>query len=191
MSPLICLGFAGAAALAGRLDAAAILLCGFDGMLRTQSLFLLRRGHVEFVGSRAVIKLARTKTTEKRGGVELIVIQSTLAAMLLRLACAGLAPDDYVLRMAPSSFRWLFAQLIATFGLTDANLAVYSLRRGGASWDFLQHGSMEKTLLRGHWQSTATARIYVQDAAAEITSLRLPAEAVAQLRIAARTLRTL
>ena len=35
---------------------------------------------------------------------------------------------------------------------------------------------MERTLLRGHWASTAAARVYAQDAAAELTSLRVVAK---------------
>ena len=43
---------------------------------------------------------------------------------------------------------------------------------------------MEKTLLRGHWASAQAARVYVQDAAAEITSLRLKADALEALEVA-------
>ena len=31
--------------------------------------------------------------------------------------------------------------------------------RGGATWDFLEHQSMERTLLRGRWASTSSARM--------------------------------
>ena len=44
---------------------------------------------------------------------------------------------------------------------------------------------MEKTLPQGHWASTQAARVYVQDAAAEITSLKLDSKAVEALQVAA------
>ena len=83
----------------------------------------------------------------------------------------------------------MFKELVGTLSLSQGNLAFYSLRRGGASHDFLAHGSMERTLLRGHWASTQAARVYVQDAAAEITSLCLSEESVSLLQIAAQGLK--
>ena len=51
----------------------------------------------------------------------------------------------------------------------------YSLRRGGATWGFFKHGSMETTLLRGRWQSSAATRVYVSDAAAAVVDYSLNA----------------
>ena len=185
MTPLICLGLAGAAAQLERPDVAALLLVGFDGMMRSQSIFSLRRRHVSFYRDRAVVQMEATKTTARRGGVELIVIQAAVAVATLRAACAGLTGDQLVLRSSVSDFRRVFAGLIEVLGLNNVGVAVYSLRRGGASFDFLTHNSMERTLLRGHWQSTSAARVYVQDAAAEITNLRLSDSQLSDLKAAA------
>ena len=48
-----------------------MIMVGFDGILRTQSLLLLRVGHVKFLKGQAVLKLVRTKTTMRNGGVQL------------------------------------------------------------------------------------------------------------------------
>ena len=90
-----------------------------------------------------------------------------------------------MLARRPDVFRDLFKRLVQALGMEKANLALYSLRRGGASHDFLSHGSMEQTLLRGHWSSTQAARVYVQDAAAEITTLRLSTSVISALSAAA------
>ena len=74
MSPLISVGLTGAALRVGALDVAALIMVGFDGILRTQSLLLLRVGHVKSLRGQAVPKLVRTKTTMRNGGVELVVI---------------------------------------------------------------------------------------------------------------------
>eukprot|EP00974_Lingulodinium_polyedra_P034691 3334525-Lingulodinium_polyedra.AAC.1 len=63
---------------------AALILVGFDGMLRSQSIFGLQRQHIAFLKNKAVVKLADTKTTARRGGAELIVIQSAVAVRWLR-----------------------------------------------------------------------------------------------------------
>ena len=150
MSPDICLGLAGAAVEAGAIDVGALLLTGFDGIMRTQSLLLLRVGHISFLKDKAIIRLIRTKTTMRTGGLELVVIQSRLAARVLRLACEGRGEAELVLNRSPAKFRLLFKTLVETLHLDHANLQPCSLRRGGASHDFLRHGSMERTLLRGH-----------------------------------------
>ena len=61
---------------------------------------------------------------------------------------------------------------ILNFGLAGL-FAVYSLRRGGATFSLLLHGSMDKLLLRGRWSSTSTARIYIQDTIATVSQLNL------------------
>ena len=127
-----------------------------------------------------MVKLVRTKTTMRRGGLELCVIKSSVAVNALRLACEGRPASSLVLARRPDVFIDLFKRLVQ-----KANLALYSLRRGGASHDFLSHGSMEQTLLRGHWSSTQAARVYVQDAAAEITTLRLSTSVISALSAAA------
>ena len=185
MSPLMCCGLAGAAFECGAIDMAALILIGFDGILRTQSLLLLRVGHVKFLKGKAVAKLVRTKTTMRRGGLELCVIKSSVAVNALRLACEGRPASSLVLARRPDLFRDLFKRLVQALGMEKANLALYSLRRGGASHDFLSHGSMEQTLVRGHWSSTQAARVYVQDAAAEITTLRLSTKVISALSAAA------
>ena len=101
MSPLICLGLAGAAYNLGAIDVSALFLVGFDGILRTQSLLLLRVGHVQFLRSQAVVKLVRTKTTMRNGGVELSVIRSRLAVNMRRLACMGSTPTEFGLSRSP------------------------------------------------------------------------------------------
>ncbi len=63
--------------------------------------------------------------------------------------------------------------LLQMFELDQFDFNFYSLRRGGATYDFASHGSMERTLLKGRWESTRSARVYVNEAraAAVYTSL--------------------
>ena len=102
----------------------------------------------------------------------MVVVESKLAVQSLQRACKGKHRNDLLLARGARVFRTLFKALIDLFEL-EGLITVYSLRRGGASWDFLQHQSMERTLLRGRWQSTSSARIYLQDATAMVTYLKL------------------
>ena len=122
--------------------------------------------------AKAILNLRDTKTSQLLGYSDMVVCESELAVKLLQQACASLHKDQPVMNVTPHKFRKLFLGAALKFGFSE-RLTVYSLRRGGATWAFLQHGSMEKVLLRGRWQSTKTARIYLQDAVAGMSDLLL------------------
>ena len=42
---------------------------------------------------------------------------------------------------------------------------------GGGSWHFQLHGSYDRTVEHGRWQSVRSARIYITEAAAEEAAL--------------------
>ena len=172
LSPLIVRAMAGAAWSLGFLAEASGLLLAFDAMLRSGELYQLRIKDIKFYGTRAVISLGYTKTGKRNNATEMVVVESKLAVQSLQRACKGKHRNDLLLARGARVFRTLFKALIDLFEL-EGLITVYSLRRGGASWDFLQHQSMERTLLRGRWQSTSSARIYLQDATAMVTYLKL------------------
>lgn len=172
ISPLLTRAFAGACVLAGKIPAAACLLTAFDALLRPGEMYLLRVGDITFYSCQAVITLRDTKTGRRHTSGEMVVVESRLAVHYLKLACEHRSVQSPVFAGGPTAFRQLFKNLVEHFEL-EGLFAVYSLRRGGATYNFLMHGSMEKTLLRGRWSSTSTARIYIQDTIATISQLRL------------------
>ena len=60
-------------------------------------------------------------------------------------------------------------------GLQRYGFRPYSLRRGGATHEMRQRGSMEHVLERGRWVSNSSARIYIQDAVATSVAISLAA----------------
>lgn len=187
LSPLLTKAFAGACVLTGRIPQAAVILLAFDALLRPGELYLLRRRDITFFHHHAVVTLRDSKSGKRKGITEMVVVNSLVAVFWLRKACKPLKPNDLLLGEGPPSFRQLFSNLVLHFGLTG-QYAIYSLRRGGATWDFLMHQSMERTLLRGRWQSTSTARIYLQDTIATVASLKLSPVQKCHARLAAATL---
>ena len=188
LSPLMIKAMAGAAMAIGFASEASALLVGFDAMLRSGELYELRIKDIAFYGTRAVLSLGMTKTGKRTNTSEMVVVESHLAVAALRHACAGRRRSEFLLSRGPRVFRCLFNSLVELFEL-EGTITVYSLRRGGASWDFLQHQSMERTLLRGRWQSTSSARIYLQDATAMVTHLKLSSEAEQRAKAAAALLK--
>ena len=189
LSPLIVRGFAGAAAHMGFIDEAAALLIGFDCVLRSGELYNLTIGDISFFQNKAVLCLGLSKTGKRTGANEMVVVESSLAICWLRKACLRGHKARKLLWRGDRFFRKLFYELCSLFEIRGL-LTVYSLRRGGATWNFLHHGSMEKTLLRGRWASTSTARIYLQDATATVSHLQLSAVQRSQLRSASVFLET-
>ena len=72
------------------------------------------------------------------------------------------------------------------FDVGEFNCQWYSVRRGGASYDFASHGLMERTLLRGRWESVKSARVYVNEALACSVAASLSLKARMSLRLAAK-----
>jgi len=64
--------------------------------------------------------------------------------------------------------------MLAALEIREAGYKPYSLRRGGASFDYRQHGVVSRTTLRGRWNSAKTARIYIADAMAVLAAVKLP-----------------
>ena len=121
---------------------------------------------------RAVLNLHQSKAGKRTGHSEMVIVESRMAFKWLKRACLNRHKDALLIERGAGFFRKLFHSLLSFFN-TEGLLNVYSLRRGGATWDFLHHQSMERTLLRGRWASTSTARIYLQDAAATVNHLSL------------------
>ena len=181
MHPLLLLGMAGLIYKVAHISVPACLLAGFDCLLRSGEIYNLERRDLLFYKTKAVLKLRETKTGKRTGCDEMVVCHSPLATTLLKLSCMHLRSRDKVLQVPPKVFRQLFVNAAAVFGIHD-RLNIYSLRRGGATWSFLQHGSMELTLLRGRWQSSTTARIYLQDSVASASDLQLSDDVKDRLR---------
>ena len=172
MHPLLIMGMASVTLQLGYLDIAALMLVGFECFLRSAEIYTLEVRDIHFYRDKAVLKLRDTKTSKRTGFDEMVLCHSVLATKLLKLACQNKKPHDTVLDSNPYMFRKLFGKSADVFGDFE-NLSVYSLRRGGATWNFLQHHSMELTLLKGRWASAKTARIYLQDAIAGLSDLQM------------------
>lgn len=159
---------------------AALLLVGFDAFLRPGELYKLTPGDIAWASGRACLSLKDTKSGQRKGAEEMVFVESRLATNLLRLAVRRVPTKACILDRPPQAFRALFFNLLDYLKI-QGNLSLYSLRRGGATHHFMATQSMESTLLRGRWQSTSTARIYLQDSAATLSHLQLSRQQRAHL----------
>ena len=168
------LGLAGYALSLGRIDITALLLLGFHCLLRTAELLGVAWSHValgsNFTGALA---LPWTKVGQQRGAQEAITIDQPMVGYWLHQAALIVGPTAPVLQTSSHEFRSFLAKGLTTLGLDGLGFKPYSLRRGGASYEFLANHDVPRIVLRGRWSDIRTARIYVTDAAAQIAALRL------------------
>jgi len=77
------------------------------------------------------------------------------------------------LTMSPAKWRGLFQEAIEALGLKAFEFRPYSLRRGGATWWFSKHQSLDTILIQGRWQAAKTARMYINEGLAILAELKL------------------
>ena len=166
------LAMAGLCVRLGQVSAAAAFLVCFDGLLRPGELYNLTKSNITWAGGRAVLSLKQTKTGQRKNAEEMVVCESKITNLWLRAALRDKRPNDLLLDISPKDLRTLFFTLLSHLQVSGY-FSMYSFRRGGATWHFLSHGSLEATLLKGRWISSSTARIYLQDAAATLSHLQI------------------
>ena len=152
------------------------LLVGFFGMLRTGELLACRRSHFRSSDQsrQVVLSLRLTKGGKRVGAAESVVLgHDTIVKPLIRWMKA--VPQVTPLTPSPAKWRKLFNQAISALHLDSFNFRPYSLRRGGATWWFMRHHSLDWLLLQGRWHAVKTARTYLNEGLSVLAEMKLPA----------------
>ena len=149
------------------------LLLGFYGMMRTGELLSLMSRHVEVSSDDgpAVISLGMTKGGQRQGASESITV--TVYDVVRRLRAWKSTPSVKLTESA-KAWRAKFAESISALGLDEFQFRPYSLRRGGATFWFSKHGSLDRLLIHGRWQAPKTARIYINNGLATLAEMKIP-----------------
>lgn len=149
------------------------LLLGFFCMLRTGELLGLRRTQVEVQQKEgpAIISLGLTKGGKRMGAAESVT--SNVFDVVRRL---WQWRNSSVLQLTTTSRAWRmeFANTLKSLNLERFEFRPYSLRRGGATFWFGKHGSLDRLLIQGRWQAARTARIYINEGMAILAETNIP-----------------
>lgn len=158
-------GLAAYEMILGNFEMSALLLLSFHCLLRTGELLALNPSDLLLGEDSGIVSLQSTKSGKRNAATEAISITDTVTLEAVRnlLACRkALTSGSFPLwNGSPAAFRRRFAQLCNIFGLDHLQFRPYSLRRGGATDLFQQTQSMEAALIRGRWESSRVARIYI------------------------------
>jgi len=170
----VLMAMASAAVGANRYDLAALLLLGFSCFLRTAEILGIHAQHIHLSDDNKLIILAlpMTKTSRRKNRMESVHVDDPVIATVVRRALHR-APLGPIFTQGPQVFRREFKELLHGLDIHDELLLPYSLRRGGATWHFLKYRSLDATVVRGRWRHAATARIYIEDAAARLVGVQL------------------
>ncbi|CAK0838916.1 unnamed protein product [Prorocentrum cordatum] len=148
---------------------AAVLLVAFHLCLRTGEALGLSGGVIFLKPcGRGVVSLPWTKTSCQKGAREQVTLDDPLVGAVVHMQ---LQRDSRLWPGTTRAFHDLFRTGLQQIGCRHLALSPCSLRRGGATHEFLLSGDLSKVMLRGRWSSARTAKICIQDGAAIIAEI--------------------
>ena len=155
---------AGWAFFKGHNSFAISLLIGFYTMLRSGELLGLLSNHIMCSPRerQVLISLGLTKGGKRQGAAESVILGVEFAVLLTQ-RWKHLASSSTSLTGSPAKWRSLFSESLSALGLESFQFRPYSLRRGGATWWFSKHQSLDRVLVQGRWAAQKTACIYLNE----------------------------
>ena len=189
------LAMAGWAFFKGHYSFGISLIIGFYTMLRSGELLALKASHVLCSSKerQALISLGFTKGGKRQGAAESVILGMDSAVSLTR-RWRSLCSPSTPLVTSPVQWRALFSECLTSLGLESFGFRPYSLRRGGATWWFSKHQSLDRILIQGRWAALKTARIYLNEGLAMLARTTINFEhprLKSYLQVYHRTVRTL
>lgn len=158
-------------------EMAAVPLLGFHCLLRTGELLTVTADDFSLGKQSGICALKDTKSGIRHNANEAISITNPLVLEIIRTLVESRHINNLssvpLWSRTPAQFRKRFKYLCDLMGLQKHAFRPYSLRRGGATAVFQQTKSMEAALLRGRWESTRVARLYISDALSYIPSIKM------------------
>ena len=158
-------------------EMSATLLLSFHCLLRTGEFLKVCADDFSLGRSSGVLALRNTKSGIRHNADEAISITDTLVLEIIRILVEirrkhnlGSLP---LWSQSAVQFRRRFNVLCSLMDLEKHQFRPYSLRRGGATHYFQIHHSMEACLIRGRWESSRVARLYISDALSHLPAIKL------------------
>lgn len=151
-----------------------LIALAFHCYLRTGEVLRLRVKDVQLTSSKGVVSLEPSKSGLRFSTREAVAIYDTGLYQLWELCHlpAAMKPNDFIWRYSACAFRRLFYQTLKALNLAEEQFQPYSLRRGGATSDFMSKGTLERIILRGRWRSISVARLYLEDGLSHLAQVR-------------------
>ena len=85
----------------------------------------------------------------------------------------GLPLDQPLMRGSVAEFRAFFARGFIACHVEALEFRPYSIRRGGATFDYMSFGDLNRSIARGRWASSRVARQYIVEGWQQLVNLQL------------------
>ena len=144
-------------------------------MLRGAEMASIRFKDVKFMHKKAVVRLTSTKVLGyRRQDAELGIINNRYAFKWLRKVVSKSPKSDKpICGCSVNALRSHQKRAVKSLGLAEHGYSLHSWRRGSPTSDFLKHGQLDRTMLRGRWSSAKVCRDYISDATAALADAKL------------------
>ena len=162
-------------------DFALAIYVGFLGLLRGCEILNLRMADVQPRSPGHVVLVLRgTKGARLRNvPFETVTIRDPLAVRILLKRKTKEGP--MLFNGKRPHFTALYKAAVIFYSLSHPKPTPHGIRRGGASWHFGLYGLFDRTVEHGRWASVKSARVYINEAAAEEAAL--PSNVKGRLRL--------
>lgn len=153
-----------------------LVALGYHTYLRTGEILRLQVKDVSLSNTKGVVSIAPSKSGLRFNTREAVAIYDQGLHQLWELCHlpSRMNPDSFIWPHSSASFRKIFQQTLESLQVSQEQFQCYSLRRGGATNDFMTKGTMEGIILRGRWRSLSVARLYLEDGLSHLSQLRFP-----------------
>ena len=162
---IVCCALAGLALEYSQPGLAAVLLAAFDGMLRTTEYLTMSSGKCVASTDQVLILLPLTKSGQRRGGAESVIIHDPQAVRMLTRVCNTdyyrRCPQTHLVGMKPQAFRLWLRQACSMLGVSELKLLPYSFGRGGATLKYSLGAPIRELLMLGRCENSKIAQIYI------------------------------
>lgn len=144
-------------------------------MLRTGEVLGLRASHLTCAPHerQVLISLGLTKGGKRQGAAESVILGYEPAVRLVK-QWKAVASSTAPLARSPAAWRKLFNEGLQALRLEEFGFRPYSLRRGGATFWFSKHQSLDRILVQGRWHTQKSARVYLNEGLAVLAQMKIP-----------------
>lgn len=160
---------------------AALLMIGFEGLLRPGELAALARRDIRLPCDAqglpletVIVSILLPKTRRQAARHQSVVIRRQWAVRGLCRLLSGVAPNIGLCAQQAYGLRRRFRQLLVALGIDGSAYSPGSLRPGGAVAFHLAHDDLGKLLYHGRWDSVRTVQHYLHEGASAAVSSCLP-----------------
>ena len=119
-----------------------------------------------------VLYLGDTKTSGRNPNAGMVNLTDPTLVCLLKAWKSTVSPHAALIPWSSTKFRALFEQGLVATNLQQYKFKPYSLRRGGATDQWLLTKNYAQVSHLGRWSSEKTLKIYIQDSVALLTTLQ-------------------